>query len=62
MTAEQFAEALRLLLNAEVPDCAAYYRPDFIDAWKRDPSRAFLRLTELDQRNVWETLQRGARA
>ena len=56
MTAREFAEGLRLVINAPVPECArdtSNYLPGIVTLWEHNPPRAFLKLSDADQEQVW---------
>lgn len=55
LTLEVFRDALRSLIGSDLPNCIdrGAYRNEFPSMWTHNPARAFLRLTDEDQRKVW---------
>lgn len=55
LTLDVFRDALRAMACSILPECINRddYKPDLPFAWSENPARAFLRLTDEDQRKVW---------
>jgi hypothetical protein len=52
---DEFRNGIAALLGNGLPECVNLddYLGDFPAAWTNNPARAFLRLSDEDQRKVW---------